>query len=105
METPRTPTRNPSLANHEATIRRKAKFFEAIDSRASDRSIKDICYDKNIEYRTAIIWLRRRRLRGSPTTGRSRKHRTGRKPKISDETLQKLLVPAENPHRWDLLQV
>ena len=34
MEAPYTPTRNPPLANHEATTRRKAKFFEAFDSRA-----------------------------------------------------------------------
>ena len=36
MDPPRTPLRNPPLANHEVTTRQKAKFFEAVDSRAPD---------------------------------------------------------------------
>ena len=31
MDPPHTPTCNPPLNNHEATTRRKAKFFEACD--------------------------------------------------------------------------
>ena len=96
MDPSYTPTRNPPLANHEATTRRKAKFFEAIDSRAPDQSIRDICNKKKILYDTGKYWLRRRRIEGSSSIRRIGKNRPGRTPKISTEILQKIVNSVEN---------
>ena len=96
MDPSYTSTRNPPLANHEATTGRKARFFEAIDSRALDRSIRDICNKKEILYDTGKYWLRRRRIKGFSSTRRTGKNRPRRTPKISTEILRKMVNPAEN---------
>ena len=48
-------TRNSLLNTYEITTRPKIKFFEVCDSRDSRlRSIKNVCYNKNISYDTEI---------------------------------------------------
>ena len=78
---PRTPVRSPH--RQEATTRKKAKFYEAVDTRARGITIKDVCIAKNIPHSTGRDGIRLRKLKGSPGTRRHGKSRSGRPSKVN----------------------
>ena len=96
MEPPHTPSRLPH--RREATTRKKAKFFEAVDTREHGKTIKDICCEKNIPTSTGRDWLRLRKLKGSPGTRRHGKLRSGHPSKVDQSTYDTLL-DVNNPVR------
>ena len=97
MEPPHTPSRRPH--RQEATTRKKAKFFEAVDTRTEHgKTIKDICVEKNIPMSTGGDWLRLRKLKGSPGTRRHGKLRSGRPSKV-DQSTYNTLLDINNPVR------
>ena len=95
MEPPHTPSRRPH--RQEATTRKKAKFFEAVDTQAEhEKTIKDICTEKNIPTSTGRDWLQLRKLKGSPGTRRHGRLRSGRPSKV-DQSIYDTLLDANNP--------
>lgn len=65
---PHTPIRSPH--RYKATTRKKAKFFKAVDTRDSEKTVKDVYLEKNILYNTGKTWLRIRKLKSFPDTRR-----------------------------------
>ena len=66
-----TPRRSPR--RHEATTRKKAKFFEAIDNRELEKSITAVCKQRGIKPSIGTFWLRKRAVQGSSNTRRTGK--------------------------------
>jgi hypothetical protein len=99
MSPPTTPDR--PLQHREADTVKKSRFFEAFDSRShSKESLQTLATKHGITKRTACNWLQERRIQGSPAYRRSRKlsQRLGRKPKLTNDQIQRLLSPS-NPTR------
>ena len=94
------PPHTPPCSPHrrEATTRKKAKFYDAIDTRQRGKTIKDVCIEKNVSHGTGKDWLRIRKLKGSPGTRRHGKWRSGRPSKVNQSTYDTLRDP-ENPVR------
>ena len=98
---PRTPQRAIKHRN-KATLRRKAKFYHAVDTRGISK-LKDVFDAENIYRSTAYYWLQLRKQKGSPGTRRTGKQRPGRPFKIGDESLGQLLAKS-NPVRTERLE-
>lgn len=94
---PQTPKRTPR--RQEATTRKKAKFFEAINTRKQrGETIKDVCIARGLPHNTGKFWLKMRKAQGSPGTRRHGKWRSGRPSKVNQSTYDTLRAPT-NPVR------
>ncbi len=99
MSRPVTPP-NQSPVRTEADIIKRARFFEAWDSRPPNQSIRAFAKLHGFSFSTTRYWVRQRQSLGSLAYRRTRKRSTrlGRKRKISDKDINKLLSPS-NPVR------
>jgi transposase len=91
---------NPPKAIEADTLKRK-RFFDAYDNREPGQSTRSIERRFRINYSTAQYWLTQRDTLGSPAYRRTRKRfkNLGRKPKVSKEEIQTLVLPSKNPVR------
>ena len=97
IEPPRTPPHS-RVSRPEATTRRKARFYHAIDTMQEGLSKKDVCTAEGVPYRTGMQWLRYRRIKGSPATRRVCKSNPGPALKVSDSKIH-ILLDINNPVR------
>ncbi len=92
------------IQRHEADTIKKSRFFHAIDNRASNVTIKDVCEAKNIKHTTGKKWLKMRKRIDDAASRRTDKHRRGRPKKVSPELMNKMLDPRKNlvrDHPWE----
>jgi hypothetical protein len=93
-----TPSNSPERGEYD-TIKR-ARFFDAYDSKENDVGVARLCrkLDFNLPPSTARLWLNQRDLLGSPALRRTRRlaNRLGRKSKVSASDL-KALINQEDP--------
>jgi hypothetical protein len=68
----------PQNKRHEADTIKKSRFFHAIDNRASNVTIKDVCEAENIKHTTGEKWLKMRKRIDDVASRRTEKHRSNR---------------------------
>ncbi|KAL2038036.1 hypothetical protein N7G274_009256 [Stereocaulon virgatum] len=85
----------------EADTVKRTRFFDAFDARSKDESILSICKDLQVTTPTARRWLRQRNLIGQTAYRRTRKIslRLGRPFSVSQNQLEMLISPSQNPVR------
>ncbi len=89
----------PQNKRQEADIIRKTRFFHAIDNRASNVTIKDVCETENVSHGTGKLWLKQRKRLNAAAFRRTDKFRSDRRKKESSELLIELLDSQRNPVR------
>ena len=97
MASPSTPPQNKH--HYEADTVRRTRFFHAIDTRASNIIIKDVCEAENVSHNTGKEWLKQRQRLGDAASRRIGKFRSGRPKKMSSDTMNMMLDPQQNPVR------
>jgi hypothetical protein len=97
---PRTPPNRVTKACESDTIKRK-DFYYAYDSREAGLSDRAFFRDFGINRSTGLLWLRQRRILGSPAYRRTRQYssKLGRPSKLSKESYKMLVSPSRNPVR------
>ena len=103
---PRTPSPDSRpRRRQEADTIRKTRFFHAVDrARKSNKSMIKVFEEEDINRNTGYYWLRQRQNLGSSAHRRLGKARSGRPRKITEEHLQRLLDPAANSVRDQVLK-
>jgi hypothetical protein len=88
-----TPCNSPKRQEFDTT--KRARFFNAFDSKENDVGLPKLCktLDYNLPPSTARYWLKQRDIQGSPAIRRTRKQasRLGRKSKVSASDINKLI--------------
>lgn len=83
----------------QADTIKQTRFFDVIDNRPSNVTIKDICEQEGINHSTGKNWLKKQKRLNDAAYRRGDKTHSGRYKKMSFELINQMLDLHRNPVR------